>query len=405
MAINNLFQNHRSASQISNNDERQKSLIEKTYEGVKNPYEGVETPQLGFIQRALDWLGLTNIAEKNRYQHDIMSNQWESEHQSALADITYNSPEIQAQQMRAAGINPDLAGLQNYEADSSNAANSLQPDLAANDVALEGTKNLLSAVSGGIQMYIGVMNGIVDLKDKIFELNKNRSDFIQKEAQSAFGRMQRDAIDEGNTVTVYPLGKSPYLSHISNKRLRKATHRYIYDNMNTWQAIAKERYKQEKDFFVSRNEAEEEKTKYGNLGYDPNDLEFVDILAELNNLRLNEAKAATKYGISDAYFKRKANEIYYGGDNSYFETELKQGISSMSEQIKGQKEENRLKAFQNEIQKMQMNFYRKLNNDPTGIGQFILFNVLNSTGASMLEGLASGAMKAIPQTRYFHHLR
>lgn len=381
------------------------NTIQQTYQNVKNPYEGVQTPKLGFIQRALDWLGLTNTEEQNRYQKELMSNQWESQKQSALSDISYNSPEIQAQQMRAAGINPDLQGLQNYEADSSNSANSLQPDLSSNNSALEGSKNLLSAVSGGIQMYIGVMNGIIDLKDKLFELNKNRTDFIQKEAQSAFGRMQRDSIDEPNEVKVYPLGKSPYLSHISNKRLRKATHRYIYDNMNTWQAIAKERYHQEKDYYVSRNEAEEEKTKYGLVGYDPNDLEFVDILAELNNLKLNEAKAAAKYGISENFFKRKANEIYYGGDNSYYETEVRQGINSMSEQIKGQKEENRLKAYQNEIQKMQIDFYRKLNNDPSGIGQFILFNVLNSTGASMLEGLASGAMKAIPQTRYFHHLR
>lgn len=380
------------------------NLQSQIYKDVKNPYEGVSTPKLGFIQRALDWLGLTNTGEQNRYQLELMKNQWDTEHSSSMADIDYNNPTNQAKLMREAGLNPDLLGVSQFEASSTgNPSASLQPDLTPNNSAMEGAKTIANAIASGFQMYIGAREGILNIKDKVLDYSKKFSDLVEHEGTKANGQYLRDRIGEGNTVQVYNWKTNPYLSHLTKKSVKKAAQRYIDTHLNTWQSIAKESYKQEKDFYQIRNDAEEVKTKYGWTGYAANDMDFVDILAEYNNLKINEQKAAAKFGINDAYWKQYANDVYY--KDGFFRQELKDEQTSRGLMIKGQSEENRLKAFQNEVQKMQMNFYRRLNNDPSGIGQFILFNILNSTGSSMLEGLASGAMKAIPQTRYFHHLR
>lgn len=381
------------------------NLQNQIYKEVKNPYEGVEQPKLGFIQCVLDWIGLTNTAEQNRYQLDLMRNQWDTEHSSSMADIDYNNPTNQAKLMREAGLNPDLLGVSQFEASSSgNPSASLQPDLTPNNSAMEGAKTIANAIANGFQMYIGAREGILNIKDKVLDYSKKFAQMAEDEGQKAFEKSVRDMIGEpSDKRVVYSWQTNPYLSHLKKRSVKKAAQRYIDTHLETWQNLSKERYKQEKDYFVTRNEAEAEKTKFGLVGYDANDLGFVDILADYNNLKIKEQMAAAKFGINDNYWKQYANDVYY--NDGYFKQELLDEKTSRGLMIKGQSEENRLKAFQNEVQKMQMNFYRRLNNDPSGIGQFILFNILNSTGASMLEGLASGAMKAIPQTRYFHHLR
>lgn len=381
------------------------NLQNQIYKDVKNPYEGVNVPKLGFIQRALDWLGLTNTAEQNRYQLELMRNQWDTEHSSSMADIDYNNPTNQAKLMREAGLNPDLLGVSQFEASSSgNPSASLQPDLSSNNSAMEGAKTLANAIVSGFQMFIGAKEGFLNIKDKVLEYQKKFSDYIESEGNKAFGQEVRDMIGKpSDTREVYNWRTNPYLSHIKKRSVKKAAQRYIDTHLETWQNISKELYKQEKDYFVTRNEAEDEKTKFGWSGYEPNDLAFVDILADYNNLKLKEQMAAAKFGINDNYWKSYANDVYY--NEGFYRQELSDERTSRGLMIKGQSEENRLKSFQNEVQKMQLDFYRRLNNDPSGIGQFILFNILNSSGASMLEGLASGAMKVIPQTRYFHHLR
>lgn len=390
-----LTQNLNGGRRSSVVEEPRKSTQESIYENVKNPYKDIVTPQLGWFQRVLDMIGITNTAEQNRYQQELAANQWDSEFARSQADIEYNNPINQAQLMREAGINPDLNGLSQFEANSANSANSMQPDLSPNNSAVEGFKNIGNAIVEGFKMYIGASEGIINISDKIFEHQKKIFETAEKEAESAFARIQRDKIGSVTSIQEeYNWKTNPYFSHIQNKRVKKAAQSYLDKSLGSWQAAAKELYKQEKDFYVSRNESAEEKTKYGSIGFKPNDLDFIDILAEYNNLRINAMKAAERNKISDAEWNMYENQVYYG--EGFFRNSLKQ------EQT-GRDYDNRLKKFNIEVQKKQMEFYEFLSK--SDVGNFVLFNILNQSGSNLIGDLVSGGMRAIPQTRKFIHTR
>ena len=192
------------------------NLQSQIYKDVKNPYEGVSIPKLGFIQRALDWLGLTNTGEQNRYQLELMKNQWDTEHSSSMADIDYNNPTNQVKLMREAGLNPDLLGVSQFEASSTgNPSASLQPDLSSNNAALEGAKSIANAIVSGFQMFIGAQEGFINIKDKVLDYSKKFAQLAEDEGQKAFEKSVRDMIGEpSDKREVYSWKTNPYLSHL-----------------------------------------------------------------------------------------------------------------------------------------------------------------------------------------------
>uniref|UniRef100_A0AAU8B5V2 DNA pilot protein n=1 Tax=Dulem virus 240 TaxID=3145717 RepID=A0AAU8B5V2_9VIRU len=79
----------------------------------RNPSEGGVNPlqSLSSWNRLTDWLGFTNHTGQALYQQQQSAANWEAQYQLAMDDRQYNSESATAARQRAAGINPDLAGL------------------------------------------------------------------------------------------------------------------------------------------------------------------------------------------------------------------------------------------------------------------------------------------------------
>lgn len=388
MALQNIPKNVTMPDNVVYNPYRQENI----YNNVNNPYQQTGAPpKQSWFRQVLGWLGLGKTDSEREYDWNLASNQWQSEFNSSQADIFYNSPSNQASLMRDAGLNPDLQGITPFEAQSGeNAANS-PTDLTPVQGGLE---NFASSVSQGIQMFIGVRKGIMDIRELGIDIENKRSSFIKDTAESIAREIARDSYRSRGKDGEYVLdvrSVRPYLNRIKSRRLRSAVSDY-FDNI--WNSEYQHRLAYEEDAKneSARNEYIESASPY----FDNDDMSIIKVLHDANKLRIDAQNYANKLGISDSLLKIKSSD--WVRQSGYYKEDLTQDLLNKQQQ-------GALMKYQNRIQEMQNNFYEKLNNDPSGIGQFILFNVLNSSGSSFLGDILSGAAKAIPQTRYFYHLR
>lgn len=359
------------------------------YKNVTNPYQQVGAPpKQSWFRNVLGWLGLGKTDAEREYDWNLASNQWQSEFDSSQADIAYNNPQNQASLMRDAGLNPDLQGVTPFEAQSGENAANTPTDLTPVQGGLE---NFASAVSQGIQMFIGVRKGIMDIRELGMDIENKRSSFIKDTAESIARDVTRDSTRFRGELFGEAVDFSPYLRRVKGKRLRKEVDDYL---RNIWYSEFQNRLAYEEDTknAKARNEYIESASPYHN----DDDMAIIKVLHDANKLRIDAQNYANKLGISDSLLKIKSSD--WVRQSGYYKEDLTQDLFNKQQQ-------GYLMKYQKRIQEMQNNFYEKLNNDPSGIGQFILFNVLNSSGASFLGDIVSGAAKAIPQTRYFHHLR
>lgn len=89
-------------------------------EKSQNPYRGNFANILGTVTGALGFPGL-GAAITGIGNQITAASAYDAERQLEQEDREYNSPSAQAARMRAAGINPDLQGVENFESDSSGA--------------------------------------------------------------------------------------------------------------------------------------------------------------------------------------------------------------------------------------------------------------------------------------------
>lgn len=83
-----------------------------TREQITNPYtqENRAKYKMGSVETFLhDTLGFRTGYDKYNEQMDNAMKEWETQNQSLAYEEQYNSPEAQAERMRQAGLNPDLA--------------------------------------------------------------------------------------------------------------------------------------------------------------------------------------------------------------------------------------------------------------------------------------------------------
>lgn len=178
------------------------SIPAYTSQYENNPYNGQDpTAQLSGWNKFTDGLGITNNADRVRYQQNQASALWDSERSAALEDREYNNEVNTSRRMRAAGMNPDLLGVQ-----------AGQSELANNDAVANGVNGAMSTESdspmqvvqslGSVMSNVfGIYNGLASLDNQIFSTEMsafvNNEDSIKSDLVSSIGsRATPDAIDK-----------------------------------------------------------------------------------------------------------------------------------------------------------------------------------------------------------------
>lgn len=138
---------------------------------IKNPYDA-----------AADFLDDQSVLGKARYLHELEKAKMEYDMQMMHYQNWYNSPAQVAARQRAAGINPDLVGLQGAESasaessDGSGVASVTPTDLAESQMKAQKISNIMSVVNG--------VAGVASLATNFAQLSMMKS---QKNLMSAQG--------------------------------------------------------------------------------------------------------------------------------------------------------------------------------------------------------------------------
>lgn len=138
---------------------------------IKNPYDA-----------ASDFLDDQSVLGKARYLHELEKAKMEYDLQMMHYQNWYNSPAQVAARQRAAGINPDLVGLQGAESasaespDGSGVASVTPTDLAQSQMKAQKISNIMSVVNG--------IAGVASLATNFAQLSMMKS---QKNLLSAQG--------------------------------------------------------------------------------------------------------------------------------------------------------------------------------------------------------------------------
>lgn len=269
-----------------------------------NPYQNLDpTTTLSMWNKFTDSLGITNHAGQLQYQHGLLSNQWESENALKQADLEYNSPEQQANRMRAAGLNPDLLGVGNYEGvTSGNQASSpeaLNPISQALQTAGNSFTNVLSNVFAGLTTFIQVKRGLLDI-----DAQQIANDISVDNAVEQIGnRILRDTpFEEGkSSFDIRPSVKT--YSARYNKRVQKAVDDWLVNNYGSTRHKAMH-YGDEALAAENRNKALYEKGD--TFTYNNDDAQAAKVIHQVNKFAYDSyminqdfSNKLAKYNIAD----------------------------------------------------------------------------------------------------------
>lgn len=167
-----------------------------------NPYSGQDpTSQLSRWNRFTDSLGITDNANRVLYQQNQAAALWDSERSAALEDREYNNEVNTARRMRAAGMNPDLLGVQAGQSELANndaVANGVN---GAMDTELNSPMQVVQSLGGVMSTVFGIYNGLASLDNQIF--STEMSDFAGREqgikgdlVSAMFADLKDDDIDK-----------------------------------------------------------------------------------------------------------------------------------------------------------------------------------------------------------------
>lgn len=364
------------------------------YQKVKNPYLNMDSKNtLSPFQLWLDKIGLTNYQGKAAYQQELNSNMWASEQASRMADIEYNNPANQSELMRQAGVNPDLNGLQNFEASSS--GNPMNVPSAMPTEIEEPLGKIARGIFDGIQFAIGLGEGITKLSRQILDNKKERDKITEDETKNALDYLVNflNYKDDNNSKDNFESRDSflrQYTNSLSNRRIARKVYRRAMDLSNT--AAERTRY------YESKGKEANAKTEYvetlGNPLYNVTDEDMISTIRDYNQMfldveRLNSQfqKESLKLGYNSAKYQNEQ-----GSYKVPFDMQKKQA------------------EFQNLVNEKMTEFFQKQLGKDNLWTQILLMSMFSSqTGAfnplEVAPTAAEGLLKAIPQTRYFHHLR
>lgn len=147
---------------------------------ISNPYTSYNY-QNGLWDKMGDLFGFRTNQDKFREEMMLKANEFNSQLQQVQAQNEYNSPTEQANRARAAGINPELAGVENISSatpqgiDTSGLSSSLDPTNNSSSAF-----SLASAALSAFQGCVGVMSSLESLKGMKIQNDFGEFDFIQK---------------------------------------------------------------------------------------------------------------------------------------------------------------------------------------------------------------------------------
>lgn len=147
---------------------------------VQNPYTNYSYEN-GIWDKVGNLFGFRTNQDKFREEMMLKANEFNSQLQLAQAQNEYNSPVAQANRARSAGINPELAGVENISSaspqgiDSSGLSSALDPTNNSSSAF-----SLASAALSAFQGCIGVISSIESLKGMSIQNDLGEFEFIQK---------------------------------------------------------------------------------------------------------------------------------------------------------------------------------------------------------------------------------
>lgn len=147
---------------------------------ISNPYTNYNYEN-GLWDKMGDFFGFRTNQDKFREEMLLKANEFNSQLQLAQAQNEYNSPTAQVNRARAAGINPELAGVENISSatpagiDSSGLSSALDPTNNSSTAF-----SLASAALSAFQGCVGVISSIESLKGMSIQNDLGEFDFIQK---------------------------------------------------------------------------------------------------------------------------------------------------------------------------------------------------------------------------------
>lgn len=150
---------------------------------IQNPYsqENRATYKKGALENMFSNLGFRTQYDNYMMDMDNRAAEWETQNQSLAYEEQYNSAEAAADRMRAAGINPDLQGIQN----AGEAAEMAEPELPNTsgmnemETAGEGAAKLgmflLGMLTDGASNVINGVGKLYDIMGKGEELEQKQT--------------------------------------------------------------------------------------------------------------------------------------------------------------------------------------------------------------------------------------
>lgn len=364
------------------------------YQKVVNPYTNMDSKNtLSPFQLWLDKIGLTNFQGKAAYQQQLNSNMWASEQASRMADIEYNNPENQSDLMRQAGINPDLNGLQNFEASSF--GNPMNVPSAMPTEIEEPLGKIARGIFDGIQFAVGLGEGITKLSRQILDNKKERDKITEDETKNALDYLVNflnykgdyNSKDNAESRASFLL---QYTNSLSNKRIARKVYRRAMDLSNT--AAERTRY------YESKGKEAAAKTDFAetlaNPLYNVNDEDMISTIRDYNEMFLDVERLNVQFQ-KESLKLGKASAQYQYVQGSYkvpYDMQKKQA------------------EFQNLVNEKMTEFFQKQLDKDNLWTQILLMSMFSSqTGAfnplQVAPSAIEGLMRAIPVTRFFHHLR
>lgn len=248
--------------------------------GIDNPYSLINPADYRLNRRG-----------KLQYQHDLAEAQTLAEAQLMMYQNKYNSPEAQAQRMRAAGQNPDLAGIQGEQAAGMSGA-ATPPDMAGIETnvqqtlgIVDTTLSLIAAFSSGA---IGVASAAQGLQMNAANVAGKKLDNLSK----VFGATK----GIGDTIgSVVGLGQhsdgsaelaliEDYTRH-APRQYRQSLRKYLTDYMDTPQYL--------RGIYESRSAENKARGEYAKTSVDPRTGgELDDIMEALKPMQEAEFRIA-----------------------------------------------------------------------------------------------------------------
>lgn len=264
-----------------------------------------------------DNIGLSNKADDRQAELNQLSAEYRAGIAEKAYDNWYNSPAQSAMRLRQAGINPDLAGLDN--AGTSQASNPQHAGSANLNGDNPGLMNFAKGVLGVVSLASNLTQTFLQTQKMAIENDILGADLVTK--GHAFGKAW--IMDNWNPG--FSTDTSYYSKHLAGGRKRLAS--AIYSGMDSmFQEVGPNKFvspEVRKHYYQNRFGASDSSFKTASLEgskYYAGDFETMKTLAGvLTNARLDADKARQKY--DKDYFSTASGVTKGQYENTYFQNQ------------------------------------------------------------------------------------